>query len=130
MLPTATKSISVIEPTLKFESHGGKFLRCKHTRLHADKWKDAVGAAAFRPLQSTLLTASGSRHFSREGSESESDDDFSDTSSDISIESDEEDTAHPLSSRRAYRRPPSRRQPAVQDSSIKLWNLGFIDLSH
>lgn len=113
MLPTATKSISVIEPTLKFESHG-----------------DAVGAAAFRPLQSTLLTASGSRHFSREGSESESDDDFSDTSSDISIESDEEDTAHPLSSRRAYRRPPSRRQPAVQDSSIKLWNLGFIDLSH
>lgn len=62
---------------------------------------DAVGSVAFHPLQSVLLSVSGSRHFAGE---------------ELDGSSSEEDADAPI------RRPRTRLQPAVREATAKLWN--------
>ncbi|KAF9459530.1 WD40-repeat-containing domain protein [Collybia nuda] len=72
---------------------------------------DAVGSVAFHPLQPTLLSVSGSRHFR-----------LDDENSDLSSSSDESDDEQADSAAPNITRPKIRSQPITLDSSMKIWN--------
>ncbi|KAL4075461.1 hypothetical protein J3A83DRAFT_1973089 [Scleroderma citrinum] len=102
--------IPVIRPTLSFKAH-----------------QDAVGAVTFHPLQSVLLSVSGSRHFDSHGihhyggSEDTEVDSDSDSTSDVEGG---EDVCHYERSRDTFRRTRTRPRPGVRDASMKLWDFG------
>ncbi|KAF4622533.1 hypothetical protein D9613_009184 [Agrocybe pediades] len=80
-----------------------------HTaKLHFKAHSDSVGSVAFHPLKPSLLSASGSRHFTEIGQ--------SDSSG---TESDEESA---LSRAKQAQRSTKRPQPVTFDSTIKMWD--------
>ena len=77
---------------------------------------DAIGSVAFNPMQRTLLTVSGSRHFHH------ADTDISDES-DSEGEEDGVDTgAEGRQNHRFVTRAKARPSPIILDSSIKIWS--------
>ena len=93
---------------------------------YGDLSTDAVGSTAFHPLESCLLSASGSRHFIDEEEVEASEDDLSDLDADADGSSDGcggSDSHSHLKGSNARRE--RRRHPVTLDSTLKLWNLGM-----
>lgn len=91
---------------------------------------DAVGAVTFHPLQSVLLSVSGSRDFDHDDAlryaSNTATEDNSEVSSDSESASDVDggkDVRHSRF-RGIFRRTRTRPQPTVRDASIKLWDFG------
>lgn len=108
-----------VYPTLEFGAHNGGYT-CQKSSLpsysrFALPVQDAIGSVAFHPLRSTLISASGSRHFHPEHNDVETS-----SESDESGEDDEAGRARKtgMNVRKRINRP----HPVTLDSSIKLWN--------
>ncbi|THG97533.1 hypothetical protein EW145_g7598 [Phellinidium pouzarii] len=112
-------------PAMKFKAHDGAFLR---------KPDHSVGSVAFSPIDSSLLSVSGSRHFhttsattpSAEDGQYDSDTDESASSDSYSNTDPNQPDASDKRHGRAIRR---RRQPArpfVKDSSAKVWKFSTV----
>jgi len=91
---------------------------------------DAVGAVTFHPLQSVLLSVSGSRDFDHDDAHryasNTATEDNSEVSSDSESASDVDggkDLRH-YRFRGIFRRTRTRPQPTVRDASIKHWDFG------
>ncbi|EGN94812.1 hypothetical protein SERLA73DRAFT_187874 [Serpula lacrymans var. lacrymans S7.3] len=89
------ESVQEVEPSLTYEAH-----------------KDAVGSVAFHPLQSVLLSASGSRHFEHD----DTGDAFNASGDTSNSESESDDQGH--IARKMKRRP----HPVVMDASLNVWS--------
>ncbi|OCB88842.1 WD40 repeat-like protein [Sanghuangporus baumii] len=90
------------EPTIKFKAHD-----------------DSIGSLAFNPVDATLLSVSGSRHFDDSSVISHSGGSESSDSSDSESEWDEDDEGGYMRNYIRRRRQPIR--PLVVDSSVKIW---------
>ncbi|KIM51605.1 hypothetical protein SCLCIDRAFT_623784 [Scleroderma citrinum Foug A] len=101
------EDIPMIRPTLSFKAHD-----------------DAVGAVAFHPLQSVLLSVSGSRHFDHNDASNTATEDDSEVSSDSESASDQVDGGEDVRHSGVFRRTRTRPHPTVRDASIKLWDFG------
>ncbi|OBZ74690.1 Telomerase Cajal body protein 1 [Grifola frondosa] len=97
-----TAAVSRSEATLFYHAH-----------------RDAVGSVAFHPVQATLLSISGSRHFEPEVPEPTS---SSDSSSSASSDENEDRLSRHNRKRISVRMNRQRSQPFATDASIKLWN--------
>jgi len=82
---------------------------------------DSIGSVAFHPSHSTLISASGSRHFHLEDDDTENSDTSSE--SDGGEDKNAEGRAKNISSSILLKRT-SRPHPVTLDSSVKLWNFG------
>lgn len=92
-------------------------LRVVHPTMEFDAHNDAIGSVAFHPLRSTLISASGSRHFHPE----DDDNIHSETSSDSDESGEDDDGTGARETSNVIKRL-SRPHPVTLDSSIKLWN--------
>jgi hypothetical protein len=90
-----------------------------------DSNPDAVGSVAFHPLESCLLSASGSRHFivEQEQELEDEDEDLSDTDAASSFDRGGASNSHPRWKESDARRE-RRCHPVTLDSTLKLWNFG------
>jgi len=90
---------------------------------HENLSTDAVGSIAFHPFESSLLSASGSRHFI---DEEELEDGLShlDANADGSFDEGGGSDSHSHLKGSDARRE-RRRHPVTLDSTLKLWNLGM-----
>lgn len=97
-----------IAPGLSFPAHQGVCLSFPLSVLHPNYlFRDSVGSVAFHPTSARLLSNSGSRNF-----------DFTDSDSDSDFEEGNESGG---AERSSVLLRSSKRQPKVQDASLKLW---------